>query len=102
MKSLGAFFSTVFYNHKALNVSIAVVDADRIFGFLGCDILNHSKESIDRCFKAEVSERLPKLKGVKTSINLTRKVPLRCHLNGKSINPLMNYCCWDFLNRLVV
>ena len=56
MKYLGAFFSTVFYNNKEINVNIAVVDADRNFGLLGRDILNNSNESIERCFKAEVFE----------------------------------------------
>ena len=32
MKYLGAFFSTVFYNHEELSVNTAVVDADRNFG----------------------------------------------------------------------
>ena len=57
MKYLGAFFSTVFYNNKELNVNIAVVDVDRNFGLLGRDIINNSKESIERCFKADVSEK---------------------------------------------
>ena len=86
MNYLGAFFSTVFYNNKELNVNIAVVDADRNFGLLGRDIINNSKESIDRCFKAEASEKLPIVKGAKASIKLkpdakpmfcaARKVPL--------------------------
>ena len=86
MKYLGAFLSTLHYNNKVLNVNFAVVDADRTFGLLGRDIINHSKESIDRCFKAEVSEKLPTVKGAKASIKLkpdvkpmfcaARKVPL--------------------------
>ena len=86
MKYLGAFFSTVFYNNKEFNVNIAVVDADRNFGLLGRDIMNNSKESIERCFKAEVSEKLPAVKGAEASIKLkpdakpmffaARKVPL--------------------------
>ena len=86
MKYLGAFFSTVLYNNKQVNVNIAVVDADRNFGLLGRDILNNCKESIERCFKAEVSEKLPTVKGAKASIILkpdakplfcaARKVPL--------------------------
>ena len=85
MKYLGAFFSTVLYN-KQVNVNIAVVDADRNFGLLGRDILNNCEESIERCFKAEVSEKLPTVKGAKASIKLktdakpmfcaARKVPL--------------------------
>ena len=63
MKYLGTFFSTVFYNNKELNVNIAVVDADRNFGLLGRDIINNREESIERCFKAEVSEKLPTVKG---------------------------------------
>ena len=53
---------------------------------LGRDIINNSKESIDRCFKAEASEKLPTVKGAKASIKLkpdaktmfcaARKVPL--------------------------
>ena len=70
MKYPGAFFSTVFYNNKELNVNIAVVDADRNFGLLVRDIINNSKESIDRCFKAEASEKLPIVKGAKASIKL--------------------------------
>ena len=69
-KYLGAFFSTVFYNNRELNVDIAVVDADRTFDLFGCDITNHSKESIDRCFKAEASEKLPTVKGAKASLEL--------------------------------
>ena len=86
MKYLGAFFPTVFYNNKELNVNIAVVDADRNFGLLGRDIINNSKESIERCCKAELSEKLPTVKGAKASIKLkpeakpmfcaARKVPL--------------------------
>ena len=86
IKYLGAFFSTVFYNNKELNVKIAVVDADRNFGLLGHDIINNSKESINQCFKAEASEKLPTVKGAKASIKLkpdarpmfcaARKVPL--------------------------
>ena len=86
MKYLGAFFSTVFYNNKELNVNIAHVDADRNFGLLGRDVINNSKESVERPFKAEVSEKLPKVKGAKVSIKLkpdakpmfcaARKVPL--------------------------
>ena len=86
MKYLGAFFSTVFYYNKELNVNIAVVDADRNFGLLGRDIINNSKESIDRCFRAEASEKLPMVKCDKASIKLkpdaksmfcaARKVPL--------------------------
>ena len=51
MKYFGAFFSTVLYNNKELNVNIAVVDADRTFDLLGRDILNYSKESFDPCSK---------------------------------------------------
>ena len=86
MNYLGAFFSTVFYNNKELNVNIAVVDADRNFGLLGRDIINNSKEPIDRCFKAEASEKLPIVQGAKASIKMkpdakpmfcaARKVPL--------------------------
>ena len=86
MKYLGAFFSTVFYNNKELNVNNAVVDADRNFGLLGRDKINKSKESIERCFKAEVPEKLPTVEGAKASIKLkpdakpmfcaARKVPL--------------------------
>ena len=86
MKYLCAFFSTVLYNNKQVNVNIAVVDADRNFGLLERDLLNNSKESLERCFKAEVSEKLPTVKGAKTSIKLNldakpmfcaaRKVPL--------------------------
>ena len=86
MKYLGAPFSTVLYNNKQVNVNIAVVDADRNFGLLGRDILNNCKESNERCFKAEVSETLPTVKGAKASIKLKpdakpmfcagRKVPL--------------------------
>ena len=86
MKYLGAFFSTVFYNNKEPNVNIAVVDADRNFGLLERNIINNSKESIERCFKAEVFEKLPTVKGAKGSIKLkpdakpmfcaARKVPL--------------------------
>ena len=57
----------VFYNNKELNVNIAVVNADRYFGLLGRDKLGHCRESIDRCFKAEVSAKLPKMKGAKAS-----------------------------------
>ena len=46
------------------------MDADRNFGLLRRDILYHSKECIDRCFKAEVSEKLPTMKGANVSINL--------------------------------
>ena len=70
MKYIGAFFSTVLYNNKQINVNIAVVDADKNFGLLGRDILNNCKESIDRCFKAEASEKLPTVKGAKASIKL--------------------------------
>ena len=86
MKYLGAFFSTVFYINKELNVNIAVVDADRNFGLLGRDIINNSKKSIDRCVKAEASEKLPTVKGALASVKLkpdakpmfcaARKVPL--------------------------
>ena len=48
--------------------------------------MKHSKESIDRCFKAEVCEKLPTVRGAKASIKLkpdakpmfcaARKVPL--------------------------
>ena len=86
MKYLGAFFSTVLYDNKEPNVNIAVVDADRNFGLLGRDIINNSKESIERCFKAKVSKKLPLVKGAKASIKLkpdakpmfcaARKVPL--------------------------
>ena len=86
MNYLGAFFSTVFYNNKELNVHLAVVNADRKFGLLGRDIINNSKKSIDRCVKAEASEKLPIVKGAKASIKLkpdakpvfcaARKVPL--------------------------
>ena len=86
MKYLGAFFSTVLYNNKELNVNIAVVDADRNFGLLGRDIIKNSKQSIERCFKAEVSEKLSTVKGAKAFIKLkpdakprfcaARKVPL--------------------------
>ena len=44
MKHLGAFFSTVFYKNKELNVNIAVVDADRNFGLLGRDITRAAYE----------------------------------------------------------
>ena len=37
MNYLSAFFSTVLYNNKHVNVNIAVVDADRNFGLLGRD-----------------------------------------------------------------
>ena len=86
MKCLGASFSTLFYNNKDLIVNIAVVDAYRTFDFLGSDLLNHNKESSDRCFEAEVSEKLPTVEGAKASIKLkpdaepmfcaARKVPL--------------------------
>ena len=46
------------------------VDADRNFGLLGRDIINHSKESIDRCFKAKKSENLTTVKGAKASTKL--------------------------------
>ena len=72
MRYLGAFFSTVFNNNKVLNVNIALVDADRNFGLLGRDIINNSKESIDRCFKAEASEKLPTVNGANASIKLKR------------------------------
>ena len=78
--------SQVFYNNKEFNVNIAVVDADRNFGLLGRDIINNSKESIERCFKAEASKKLPTMKSTKVSIKLkpdaepmfcaARKVPL--------------------------
>ena len=100
MKYLGAFFLTVFYNNKQLNVNIAVVDADRNFGLLGRDILNKSKDSIDRCFKAEASEKLPTVKGAKASIKskpdakpmfcAARKVPLPLERKvNKSIDELL-------------
>ena len=100
IKYLGAFFSTVFYNNKELNVNIAVVDADRNFGLLGRDILNNSNESIEGCFKAEVSEKLPTVKGAKASIKLkpdakpmfcaARKVPLPLERKtNKTIDELM-------------
>ena len=83
---VGAFFSTVHYKNKQVNVNVAVVDADRNYGLLGRDILNISKDSIERCFKAEISEKLPTVKGAKASIKLkpdakpmfcaARKVPL--------------------------
>ena len=59
-----------FYNNKELNVSIAVVDADRNFGLLRRDKFNQSKSSIDSCFKAEISKKLPAVKRAKVSINL--------------------------------
>ena len=37
---------------------------------LGRDIINSSNESIDRCFEAEASEKLPTVKGAKASIKL--------------------------------
>ena len=108
MKHLGAFFSTVFYNNKELNVNIAAVDADVNFGLLGRDILNHSITSIDRRFKTESPEKLPTVKGAKASIKLksdanprfcaAQKSPLQ--LEQKVNNLLMKYCCWKFLNRL--
>ena len=86
MKHLGAFFSTVLYNNQQVNVNIAVVDLDKNFGLLGRDILNKGKQSIEQCFKAEVSEKLPTVKSVKAHIQLkpdakpmfcaARKVPL--------------------------
>ena len=71
-----------------LNVNIAVDDADRNFGLMGRDILNQSKESFDRCFKAEASQKLPTVKGAKASIKLKPDArPIfcahgryRCHL----------------------
>ena len=79
MKYLGAFFSTVLHNNKQVNVNIVVVDADRNFGLLGRDIIKNSKESIDRCFKAEASEQLPTVKGVKASIKLKHDAkPMLC------------------------
>ena len=86
MKYLGASFSTVLYNNKQVDVNIAVVDADRNFGLLRRDILNNSKDSIEQCFEAEVSQKLPTVKGAKAFIELkpdakpmfcaARKVPL--------------------------
>ena len=70
MKYFGVFFSTVVYNNKQVDVNIFVVDAYRIFGLLGGDLLNNSRESIERCFKAEISEKLPTVKGAKVSIKL--------------------------------
>ena len=81
-------------------MNIAVVDADRKFGFLGRDKLDLSKESIDRCFKAEVSEKLPTVKVAKASIKLkpdakpmfraARKVPLPLELSAnKNIDELL-------------
>ena len=85
IKYLGAFFSTVLYK-KQVNLNIAVVDADRNFGLLGRDKLKNSKYFFERCFKSEVSEKLPTVKCGKTSIKLkpdakpmfcaARKVPL--------------------------
>ena len=80
-----------------LIVHIAV---DRTSGLLGRDILNHSKESIDRCFRAEVSEKLPTVKGAEASIKLepdakplfcaARKVPLPLEQKvKKSIDELL-------------
>ena len=60
----------MFYNNKELNVNIAVVGADKNFGLLGRDKLNHSTESIHRCFKTKVSEKLPTVEGAKASIKL--------------------------------
>ena len=95
MNHLGAVFLPVFHKNKELNVNSAVVDADRNFGLLGRDILNHSKESIDRCFKAEVPETLPTLKGAKAFIKIkyvaqpmvcaARKVPLQL---GRKVNKI--------------
>ena len=69
-KYLGAFVSTVFYKNRKLHMNIAVDNADRNFGLLGRDILNHNEESFYRCFKAQVSEKLPTVKGAKASIKL--------------------------------
>ena len=105
MNYLGAFFSTVLLNNEVLNVNIAVVDGDKNFGLLGGDIINYSKESIDRCFKGEVSEKLPIVKGAKASIKFkpdvkpmfctARKVPMPLERKvNKTIDELI---CWESL-----
>ena len=106
-KYLGAFFSTVLFNNKVLKVNIAVVDADRNFGIMGRDIIDHSQESIDRCFKAEVSEKLPTGKGALASIKMKPYAkPMfcadgryRCHLNERVKKQFMNYFSWESLKR---
>ena len=55
------------HDNQQVNVNNAIVDADRNFGLLGRDILNKCKESIERCFRAEVSEKLPTVKCAKVS-----------------------------------
>ena len=71
-------------------------------------MLKHSKESIDRCFKAEVCEKLPTVRGAKASIKLkpdakpmfcaARKVPLPLEWKvNKTIDELL---LLGILNRL--
>ena len=53
-----------------MNVNIPVVDAEREFGLLGRDTVNPSKTFYNRCFKADVSEKLRAVKSAKAFIKL--------------------------------